>query len=175
MYFFSPPPPPFFPLCVKFVECKGLFANHVILWHALFTILNCILYAMKHRRGWEGATPESAVARCGVRRLTPLPACFCRAEPGQFSQNRVVSAESDCLGRWPKKAEIGLELFRNSRNRLWMRPKHPKSIISQFYSEYLLLLLCFLFCFVFLAFFFLCFVNQGHSNVFFKNILIVNI
>ncbi|KAK4579216.1 hypothetical protein RGQ29_029048 [Quercus rubra] len=72
----------------------------------------------EHRRGWEGATPESAVGRCGVRRPTPLPACFCRAEPGQFSQNRVVSAESDCLGRWPKKAEIGLELFRNSRNRL---------------------------------------------------------
>ena len=47
-----------------------------------------------------------------------------------------------------------------------MRPKHSKSIISQFYFEYLLHLLCFLFCFVFLAFFFLCFVNQGHSNVF---------
>ena len=58
-------------------------------------------------------------------------------------------------------AEIGLESCWNSRNRLWMRPKHPKSIFSQFYSKYLLLILCFLFCFVFLAFFFLCFVNQG--------------
>ena len=33
-----------------------------------------------------------------------------------------------------------------------MRSKYPKSVIPQFYYEYLLLLLCFLFCFVFLAF-----------------------
>ena len=72
-------------------------------------------------------------------------------------------------------AEISLESCRNSRNRLRIRPKHPKSVLPQFYSEYLLLFLCFPFCFVFLAFFFLCFVNQGHSDVFFKNILIVKI
>ena len=77
-----------------------------------------------------------------------------------FGQNRAV---------WPnwvirlatEMAKIGLESCQNSRNQLWMRSKHLKSVLPQFYSEYLLLLLCFLFCFVFLAFFFLCFVNQG--------------
>ena len=85
-------------------------------------------------------------------------------EQGQFDQNQVASAKLDCISRRLKKAKIGLESCRNSRNRLWMRPKHPKSVLPQFY--------CFLFCFVFLAFF-LCFVNQSHTNVFFKNILIV--
>ena len=33
-----------------------------------------------------------------------------------------------------------------------MRSKYPKSVLPQFYYEYLLLLLCFLSCFVFLAF-----------------------
>ena len=90
------------------------------------------------------------------------------AKLSRFGHNRVVSA-SDWNGwngpKWPKQAKISLESCWNSRNWLWMRPKHPKSVILQFYSEYLLLLLCFLFCFV----------NQGHSNVFFKNILIVKI
>ena len=76
----------------------------------------------------------------------------------RFGQNRVVSTSN--LNR-PKQAEISLELCWNSRNRLLMRPKHPKFVLPQFYSEYLSLLLCFLFNFVFLAFFFLCFVNQG--------------
>ena len=126
--------------------------------------------------------------RCGVWHLTWLLARRCRVWAFFFSDSRqlgfdsrwtgVIRPESGRIGRqlkrW-KQAEIGLESCRNNRNRLWMRPKHPKSVLPQFYSEYLLLLLCFLFCFVFLAFFFLCFVNQGHSNVFFKNILIVKI
>ena len=84
-----------------------------------------------------------------------------RAESGLFGQNQAVSAESGRIDWLLKHAEIGLDSCQNNWNRLWMRPKHPKSIFPQFYFEYLLLLLCFLFCFVFLAFFFLCFVNQG--------------
>ena len=93
--------------------------------------------------------------------LTRLLFSLIRVEPGLFGQNQAVLAESGCIGWLLKQAEIGLESCQNKWNRLWMRPKHPKSIFPQFYFEYLLLLLCFLFCFVFLAFFFLCFVNQG--------------
>ena len=83
-------------------------------------------------------------------------------EPVRFGQNRVVSAESDCISRRPKL----IETARTSWNRPWMRPKHPKYVLSQFHFEYLLLLFCFIFCFVFLAFFFLCFVNQWHIMCF---------
>ena len=138
---------------------------------------------MKHWHDWEGATLESD-AGCGVRRSCPCVGTASelfffffkiRIELGQFDQNWVVSVEFGCIGLWlkqSKQADIGLE---SCRNQLWMRLKHPKSVIPQFYSEYLLFLLCYLFCFVFLAFFFLSFVNQDHSNVFFKNILIVKI
>ena len=163
---------------------------------------------MKHGRSWEGAAPESDAAWCRVRHPTQLPARRCRvwvffffhghidsarfkptrllfspirAEPRRFGQNQAVSAKSGYIGRQPKQietAKIGLESCWNSKNRLWMRPKHPKSVLSQFYSEYLLLLLCFLFCFAFClcclpsSFFVLW---SRHSNVFFKNILIVKI
>ena len=93
----------------------------------------------------------------------------------QFTPNRADSARIGLYQPVIEMAEICLKSCWNSRNQLWMRPKYPKSVIPQFYYEYLLLLLCCLFWFVFLAFFFLCFVNQGHSNVFFKNILIVKI
>ena len=144
---------------------------------------------MKHRHSWEGVAPESD-AGCGVQRgyprinaffffsrihvdlarfvptqllFKPYQANAARIKP--YRPNRVVSADDWNGLKRLKQAEINLESCRNSRNRLWMRPKHPKSILSQFYSKYLLLLLCFLFClvfcFVFLAFFFLCFLNQG--------------
>ena len=139
---------------------------------------------MMHGRGWEGAAPESDAAQCGVRlptrlsffffswirfdsaRFAPTQLLFSpiRTEPGRFGQNQAESGHISRRPKQPKRskqAEISLESCRNSRNRLWMRPKHPKSVLPQFYYEYLLLLLCFLFCFVFLAFFFLCFVNQG--------------
>ena len=150
------------------------------------------LRPLKHRCGWEGAASESNVARYSClhvgaasklffffsricfdsARFAPTQLLFSpiRTKPERFGQNQ---AESGHISRRPKRskqAEISLESCRNSRNRLWMRPKHPKSVLPQFYYEYLLLLLCFLFCFVFLAFFFLWF-----SNVLFKNILIVKI
>ena len=81
-----------------------------------------------------------------------------RTDSARVGPNRVVSTGNR---NRPKQAKISLELCWNSRNRLLMRPKHPKFVLPQFYSEYLSLLLCFLFYFVFLAFFFLCFVNQG--------------
>ena len=89
------------------------------------------------------------LARFKPIRLLFSPIC---AELGRFGQNQAVSAKSGYIGRQPKQiktAEISLESCRNSQNRLWMRPKHPKSVLSQFHSEHLLLLLCFLFCFVF--------------------------
>ena len=88
---------------------------------------------------------------------------FHKFAPTQL-QFTPIQLESGCINRRlkrPKQAKIGLESCWNSWNRLWMRPKHPKSVLPQFYSEYLLFLLCFLFCFVFLVFLFLCFVNQG--------------
>ena len=96
-------------------------------------------------------------------RFKPIP-----TKPSRFNQNRVLMGRIRSIGQRLKQAEIGLESCRNNRNRLWMRPKHPKSVIPQFYFEYLLLLLCFLFCFVFLAFFFLCFVNQWHIMCFLR-------
>ena len=56
-----------------------------------------------------------------------------------YRLHRVVSTSN----------QNGLESCQNGQNQLWMRPKHPKFVLPQFYSEYLLLLLCFLFCFVF--------------------------
>ena len=126
---------------------------------------------------------------CGDMWATPLPARQCcgwgllfiiifflricadlasiRAEPGQFGRNWIISAGGWNWPKRPKQAKISLESCRNSRNWLWMRPKHPKSVLPLFYFEYLLLL-CFLFCLVFLAFFFLCFVNQGHIMCFLR-------
>ena len=151
---------------------------------------------MMHGRGKMGAAPVSDSATHEWRRcphvgvvseffyflffygfaLTQLQFVLISAESGRFGQNQIVSAESNRIvsvgsRNWPKRpkqAEIGLESCRNSWNQLWMRPKHPKFVIPQFYFEYLLLLLCFLFCFVFLAFFFLCFVNQGHIMCFLR-------
>ena len=60
-----------------------------------------------------------------------------RTEPGWFGQNRAVSAILGRISRRLKQAEIGLESSRNSRN---SHLRHSN---------------------VFLAFFFLCFVNQG--------------
>ena len=112
-------------------------------------------------------------------RLRFVPNWADSARIWSYRPNQIILAGSQNRPKRLRKAEIGFELCRNSRNRLWMKPKRPKSVIPQFDFEYLLLLLCFLFCFVFcfvfLAFFFLCFVNQGHSNVFFKNILMVKI
>ena len=131
---------------------------------------------MKHGRSWEGVAPEFDVAWLKVRRSTWLPARRCHvwaffffftriptnsARIGLYQPNRVVSVGNQNKLKRLKQAEICLESCRNSQNWLWMRPKHPKSVIPQFYSKYLLHLLCFLFCFLFLAFFFLCFVNQG--------------
>ena len=144
-----------------------------------------------HERGKMGAAPTSNSATCeqchylcvgimseffffffnmDLRRLNsnshrfkPIP-----TKPSRFNQNRVLMGRIRSIGQRLKQAEIGLESCRNNWNRLWMRPKHPKSIIPQFYFQYLLLLLCFLFCFVFLAFFLLCFVNQWHIMCFLR-------
>ena len=98
-----------------------------------------------------------------------LPSRTNLARIRSYQPNRIVSTDSR---NWPKQVEISLESCRNSQKRLWMRPKHPKSVLPQFYFEYLLLLLCFLFCFVFcfvfLAFFFLCFANRGHIMCFLR-------
>ena len=125
--------------------------------------------AMKHRRSWEGATLEfDTVARALVPCLSFffIYFLFHRFAPTRL-QFAPIWPESGHIGRigsyWLviETTEISLESCQNSWILLWMRPKYPKSVIPQFYYEYLLLILCFHFCFVFLAFFFLCFVNQG--------------
>ena len=139
--------------------------------------------AMKHGHSWEGAASEFNVAWRGVWRPTWLLAHRCRvwafffyitdscrlglicADLAWFVPNQADSAR---IGPYRLNQVVSVSDW-NGRNRpwimpeqsksLWMRPKHPISVIPQFYIEYLLLLLCFYFCFVFLAFFFLCFVN----------------
>ena len=93
--------------------------------------------------------------------------------PNQANSARIRSYRPDrsisTNGRnWSKQAEIDLESYQNNQDWLWMMPKHPKSVLPQFYFKYLLLLLCSLFCFVFLAFFFLCFMNQWHIMCFLR-------
>ena len=203
MYFFSAPPPPsfFFALVCEICWVQGIV--YISCYSLACLAYNFELYFICYEAPtWLGGCRIGV--RCGLRRLTPSHlCCVCfffefaptwlwfvptrlwsgpiRADLTRielYQPNRIVSTGSRNwlkMPKRPKKAEICLDSCRNSQNRLWMRPKHPKSVLPQFYSEYLLLLLCFLFCFVFLAFFFLCFVNQGHSNVFFKNILIVKI
>ena len=129
--------------------------------------------SMMHGHGKMGAAPASDAA------LVPRLSFFFFTGTRQLSsdlrqlgfnshQTGPIRPKSARISWQPKQAKIGLESCWNSWNRLWIRPKHPKSVLPQFYSEYLLLLLCFLFCFVFLAFFFLCFVNQGHIMCFLR-------
>ena len=159
-----------------------------------------------HGRGKMGTTPASNAVTCKRHRclhigaasnffflkrihsdsasiradLAPIRADSALLALNRADSTRIRSYRSISAGgwNWPKQAKIGLELCRNNRNWLWMRPKHPKSVLPQFYFEYLLLLLYFLFCFVFLAFFFFfsfIFFEPRTYNVFFKNILIVKI
>ena len=115
---------------------------------------------MKHRRSWEGAASESdAVARASVLRLsfffflgfatTRLDSHWIGHILAIIGPYWVVSAGNRNGPKWPKQDEIGLESCRNSRNRLWMMPKHPKSVHPQFYFECLLLILCVFFFFFF--------------------------
>ena len=90
-----------------------------------------------HRSPIWGAANDAA-ARASVPRLRFFFFFLqIRTEPGQFGQNQVVLTESNCIGRWPKQAKIGLESCRNSRNWFWMRPKQLTSFMFSF-------LLCFL-------------------------------
>ena len=97
-----------------------------------------------------------------------------------FNSHRFTPHQADLARIGPNwvvrpATEIGLESCRNSRNQLWIRSKHLKSVLPQFYSEYLLLLLCFLFFFCVSCLFLFLFCESRHSNVFFKNILIIKI
>ena len=89
---------------------------------------------MKHRRGWEGAAPESDVG-CGDQHDCPRVGAVSElllffffsffftnsrrlssicAELGRFSQNQAVSAKLGRIGmrsKQPKQAEIGLESY----------------------------------------------------------------
>ena len=96
----------------------------------------------------------------------------------RIKPNQIVSTRDRNNRNELKQVEIGLESSRNIQNWLWMRPKHSKSVLPQFYYEYLLLLLFFLFCCVLFCVSCLLlslFCESRHSNVFFKNILIVKI
>ena len=91
------------------------------------------------------------------------------AEPGWFGQNQAVLAESSCFGRRPKRpkqAEIGLE----SEIGFGWGPNNLNLSFLNFILNIFLLLLCFLFCLLLSLF-----CESRHSNVFFKNILIVKL
>ena len=137
---------------------------------------------MKHGHDWEGASLESD-AGCGVwRGCLHIGAASELFFFHRFALTRLDLRQLGFYLRWAgliwpessrigwielfwlttETAEIGLESCRNNRNRLWMRPKQPKSVIPQFYSEYFFASFVFsFFFFMFFAFFFLCFVNQG--------------
>lgn len=54
------------------------------------------------------------------------------AELGRFGQNQAISTKLGRIDRrpkWPKQVEIDIESCQNSRNQLWIRPKHSKSVI----------------------------------------------
>ena len=121
--------------------------------------------ARKHRRGWEGAVLESDVG-CGnwhcclrVGAVSELVFFFffgihayvasIRTDSGWFAPNW---GDSTRIGSYrPNRDRIGrqsklTEMTEKCQNRFWMRPKHPKFVLPQFYSEYLWHLLCFILC-----------------------------
>ena len=122
---------------------------------------------MKHGHSWEGAALEFDVAWRGVRCPTWLLAHRCRVwviylfiiiiylfflhgfspHIGQIGSYRPVAK----IDR--NRLKSAVNHAGTAKNRLWMRPKHPKSVILQFYCEYLLLLLCFVLCFLPSSFF----------------------
>ena len=112
----------------------------------------------KHGCGWEGAAPESDVARHGTRRPMRLPARRCRFWAFFFSldsrRTGLVRPDSGHIGSYrptTETAEIGLESGWNSRN------SHLRRIV-----------MCFL-----PSPFFVLWIKDG--NVFFNNILIIKI
>ena len=95
------------------------------------------------------------------------------ARSGPYQSNRVISADDrnrlKLALNHAEIAEIGFEWVPNILNLSFI------NFILNICCFFCVFFFVFVFCFVFLAFFFLCFVNQDHSNVFFKNILIVKI
>ena len=149
---------------------------------------------MKHGRGWEGASLEFD-AGCGIWR-----GCLhigAASELFFFHIFALTRLDLRQLGFylcwagliWPESSRIGwIELFRPTtetaetgrnrpwiRNRLWMRPKQPKSVIPQFYSEYFFASFVFSFLFYVFCLLLSLFCESRYSNVFFKNILIVKL
>ena len=135
--------------------------------------------------------------RCGVWHLTRLLAHWCRVWAFFFHIFALTRLDLRQLGFylrwagliWPESSRIGwIELFRPTtetaetgrnrpwiRNRLWMRPKQPKSVIPQFYYEYFFASFVFSFLFYVFCLLLSLFCESRHSNVFFKNILIVKL
>ena len=155
---------------------------------------------MMHGRGWEGAAPESDAARCGVRLPARLSFFFFFMDSLRLGSIRTDStsilADSHRTGTIrPKSSRIGVisagdRNSWNGRNRPQSALNHagtaeigfewgPNILILSFLN--FIMNICCFFCVFFFVLcflpssFFLCFVNQDHSNVFFKNILIVKI
>ena len=150
---------------------------------------------MKHGRGWEGVTLKSDIARRGVWHLTRLPVRQCRIWAFFFFPQICANSAWFALN-WADSTRIGLYWpnwvvsagNRNGQN-------GPKSVLNHagiakigFEWGPNILNLSFLnfilnICYFFCVFFLFCvsclllslFCESRHSNVFFKNILIVKI
>ena len=144
--------------CVLSTQWKG---------HMIYRVLNSdniskyllllwfYLLSMKHGLSWEGAAPESD-AGCSVRHGCPrvyaaLTFFFffffsrIRVDSARFAPTRLLFSptrpESSQIGSYWLATEMALNHARTAETGLWMR---PKSVLPQFYSENLLLLLCLL-------------------------------
>ena len=149
---------------IKILPCTSYCNTKIFQWQKIWTVPifpNLLVEIYDARTRQNGChTASDAAARALVPRLRVF---FLDSRWLDFDSRRFLPNRSNSAGirLYQPAAETGW-------NWLWMRPKHSKSVLPQFYFKYLLLLLCFLFCFVFLAFFFLCFVNQGHIMCFLR-------
>ena len=144
------------------MPCTSYCNTKIFQWQKIWTVpifpdLLVEIYDARTRQNGCHTTSDAA-ARVLVPRLRVffLNLRWLGFDSRRFLPNRANSAG---IGSYQPAVKTGW-------NWLWMRPKHPKSVLPQFYFEYLLLLLCFLFCFVFLNIFLI--INKNIFNIFFN-------
>ena len=95
--------------------------------------LTVAVKSMKHGRGWEGSVLVSDVAAgASMPRLSFFFFFFFHGFAPTQLWYAPIWPESGRIRLYrpaTEEAGISLESCRNSRNWLWMRPKHPKSVL----------------------------------------------